>query len=66
MGRSTGGRGFIAAGMFLFVTLGFAIVQIDRQRKQRAQQVTGSRTEYFRYLATSRSPATPPTSSAAR
>ena len=37
-------RSFLAAGMFLFATLGFIIVQIDRQRKQRAQQVTGSRT----------------------
>ena len=26
-------------------------MQIDRQRKQRTQQVTGSRTEYLRYLA---------------
>ncbi|CAA9404059.1 MAG: FtsK/SpoIIIE family protein, putative EssC/YukB component of Type VII secretion system, partial [uncultured Nocardioides sp.] len=44
------GRSLIAAGMFLFATLGFIVVQIDRQRKQRAQQVTGSRTEYLRYL----------------
>lgn len=44
-------RSFLAAGMFLFATLGFIIVQIDRQRKQRAQQVTGSRTEYLRYLS---------------
>lgn len=51
MGQAAGGRGLIAAGMFLFATLGFIIVQIDRQRKQRAQQVTGSRTEYLRYLA---------------
>jgi DNA segregation ATPase FtsK/SpoIIIE, S-DNA-T family len=51
MGSSTGGRSFIAAGMFLFATLGFIVVQLDRQRKQRAQQVTGSRTEYLRYLA---------------
>ncbi|MGB0099701.1 MAG: type VII secretion protein EccCa, partial [Nocardioides sp.] len=50
MGRATGGRGFIAAGMFLFATIGFIIVQLDRQRKQRTQQVTGSRTEYLRYL----------------
>ncbi len=49
-GGGGGGRSFIAAGMFLFATLGFIIVQIDRQRKQRAQQVTGSRTEYLRYL----------------
>jgi S-DNA-T family DNA segregation ATPase FtsK/SpoIIIE len=53
MGRTNGGRGLIAAGMFLFATLGFIIVQLDRQRKQRTQQVTGSRTEYLRYLGTS-------------
>ena len=34
-GASTGGRQYIAAGMFLFATLGFVVVQIDRQRKQR-------------------------------
>lgn len=45
---------FIAAGMFLFATIGFIVVQIDRQRKQRQQQVTGSRTEYLRYLSTVR------------
>ncbi|HWJ81836.1 MAG TPA: type VII secretion protein EccCa [Nocardioides sp.] len=45
---------FIAAGMFLFATLGFIVVQIDRTRKQRQQQVTGSRTEYLRYLASVR------------
>jgi len=50
MGSSTGGRSYIAAGMFLFATLGFIIVQLDRQRKQKNQQVTGSRTEYLRYL----------------
>ena len=44
------GRSYLAAGMFLFATLGFIVVQIDRQRKQRTQQVTGSRTEYLRYL----------------
>ncbi|MBS43644.1 MAG: type VII secretion protein EccC [Nocardioides sp.] len=46
----TSGRSFLAAGMFLFATLGFIFVQIDRQRKQRQQQVTGSRTDYLRYL----------------
>ncbi|WP_244242460.1 type VII secretion protein EccCa [Nocardioides seonyuensis] len=50
-GGANRGRSFLAAGMFLFATLGFIIVQIDRQRKQRAQQVTGSRTEYLRYLS---------------
>ncbi|MCD4532776.1 type VII secretion protein EccCa [Nocardioides sp. cx-169] len=53
MGAKTGNGSirFIAAGMFLFATIGFILVQIDRQRKQRAQQVTGSRTEYLRYLS---------------
>jgi len=49
-GSNTGGRQYIAAGMFLFATLGFIVVQLDRQRKQRVQQVTGTRTEYLRYL----------------
>jgi DNA segregation ATPase FtsK/SpoIIIE, S-DNA-T family len=49
-GANAGGRQYIAAGMFLFATLGFVVVQIDRQRKQRLQQVTGTRTEYLRYL----------------
>ncbi|WP_109506115.1 type VII secretion protein EccCa [Nocardioides speluncae] len=53
-GASGGGTRWIAAGMFLFATLGFIFVQIDRQRKQRAQQVTGSRTEYLRYLGSIR------------
>ena len=48
---ANGGRSFVAAGMFLFATPGFIVVQIDPQRKQRNQQVTGSRTEYLRYLA---------------
>ncbi|WP_299055763.1 type VII secretion protein EccCa [uncultured Nocardioides sp.] len=47
----TRNRSLIAAGMFLFATLGFIAIQIDRQRKQKAQQLTGSRTEYLRYLA---------------
>ncbi|HET6667961.1 MAG TPA: type VII secretion protein EccCa, partial [Intrasporangium sp.] len=50
MGSRTGGRSYIAAGMFLFATLGFILVQLDRQRKQRAQQLTASRAEYLRYL----------------
>ena len=46
-----GGKGMIAAGMFLFATLGFVGVSVDRQRKQRAAQVTGARREYLQYLA---------------
>ncbi|MCW2765204.1 MAG: cell division protein FtsK/SpoIIIE, partial [Nocardioides sp.] len=50
MGQATGGRSYVAAGMFLFTTVGFVVVQLDRQRKHRAQRVTGSRTQYLRYL----------------
>ncbi len=53
-GSGSSARQYIAAGMFLFATLGFVIVQIDRQRKQRTQQVSGSRTDYLRYLASVR------------
>lgn len=48
---NNGGRSFIAAGMFLIATLGFVGVSVDRQRKQRALKVTGSRREYLQYLA---------------
>ncbi|KRC54082.1 MULTISPECIES: type VII secretion protein EccCa [unclassified Nocardioides] len=51
---SNGPLRLIAAGMFLFATLGFIVVQIDRQRKQRQEQVSGSRTEYLRYLSSVR------------
>ncbi|HSE69570.1 MAG TPA: type VII secretion protein EccCa [Nocardioidaceae bacterium] len=46
-----GGRGMIAAAMFLVATLGFVGVSIDRQRKQRYAKVTGARREYLQYLA---------------
>ena len=46
-----GGKGMIAAGMFLVATLGFVGVSVDRQRKQRAAKVTGARREYLQYLS---------------
>ena len=46
-----GGKGMIAAGMFLVATLGFVGVSFDRQRKMRAAKVGGSRREYLQYLA---------------
>ena len=49
-GGGTGGRGYVAAGGFLVATLGFVLVQLDRQRRQRARQVSGPRTEYLRHL----------------
>lgn len=45
-----GGRQYVAAGMFLFATIGFLLVQIDRQRTQRHATVGGRRTDYLRYL----------------
>jgi S-DNA-T family DNA segregation ATPase FtsK/SpoIIIE len=57
MGSSTPGgpgRNILAAGMFLFATLGFIVVQLDRQRKLRTHAVTGTRTEYLHYLGTVR------------
>ncbi|HEX5860620.1 MAG TPA: type VII secretion protein EccC, partial [Nocardioides sp.] len=50
MGPGTDGRSYIAAGMFLLATVGFVVVQLDRQQRQRRRQVTGSRTGYLRYL----------------
>ncbi|WP_139979277.1 type VII secretion protein EccCa [Nocardioides litoris] len=50
-----GVRSLLAAGMFLLATVGFVVLQVDRQRRQRGQQVSGSRTEYLRYLAGVRS-----------
>ncbi|WP_367649033.1 type VII secretion protein EccCa [Aeromicrobium stalagmiti] len=50
-----GARGFIAAGMFLVATLGFVVVNVERQIKQRKTKVAGSRREYLQYLSTVRS-----------
>ena len=44
-------KSLIAAGMFLFAMLGFLWVQVDRQRRQGAIRVAGSRIEYLSYLA---------------
>ena len=54
LGGQAGGRSYLAAGMFLFATVGFLVVQVDRQRKQRTQQVAGSRTDYLRFLSSVR------------
>jgi hypothetical protein len=43
MGSSTPGgqgRSFLAAGMFLFATLGFIVVQLDRHRTSRSHGLT--------------------------
>jgi DNA segregation ATPase FtsK/SpoIIIE, S-DNA-T family len=50
MGGAAGGRGYLAAGLFLFATLGFVVVQIDRQRRQRTRTVTAARLEYLQHL----------------
>lgn len=51
---SAGPARYIASGMFLVAMLGFVFVQLDRQRKQRADKVGGGRREYLRYLTTVR------------
>ncbi|WP_166389353.1 type VII secretion protein EccCa [Nocardioides ochotonae] len=45
----------VAAGMFLVATVGFVVVQVDRQRTQRAQQVGGARADHLHHLASVRS-----------
>ncbi|HEX8781537.1 MAG TPA: type VII secretion protein EccCb [Nocardioides sp.] len=44
-------RIWLTAGLFLAATVGFVLVQVDRQRRQRQQQVGGSRQSYLAYLA---------------
>ena len=46
-----GGRGMIAAGMFLVASLGFVGVNGWRQRAQHQATVVGARREYLAYLA---------------
>ena len=47
-------RSLVAAGMFLFATLAFLAVQLERQRAQRLRTMTGTRMQYLRYLGTVR------------
>ncbi len=50
---SAGGSGLLrllAGGMFVLTTLGFVVVQVDRQRAQRDLQRRGARTAYLRHL----------------
>lgn len=51
MGGGDKTRAFVAAGLFLFATIGFIVVQVDRARRSRANRVQGSRSDYLRYLA---------------
>lgn len=56
MGSGDGGiRHYLAGGMFLLATLGFVVVQVDRQRTQGARSLASVRSEYLRHLATVRS-----------
>jgi DNA segregation ATPase FtsK/SpoIIIE, S-DNA-T family len=47
-------RSLAPAGLFVFTTLAYVVLQLDRQRQQRAQTVTRIRTAYLRYLGTVR------------
>ena len=51
VGRGSGGRGYLAAGLFVLATLGFFVAQLDRQRRHRTRRVTAARTAYLRHLA---------------
>lgn len=57
MGNPTRGgqtRSLLAAAFFLAATLGFLLVQLDRQRTQRIHTVIRARNEYLRHLGTVR------------
>ncbi|MQW78171.1 type VII secretion protein EccCa [Nocardioides sp. dk4132] len=54
MGGGADGLRLLAAGMFLVATVGFVVVQVDRQRTQRAEQVGGARADYLHHLASVR------------
>ena len=51
MGGGSGGRAYLAAGLFLATTLGFVVVQVDRQRTLRGQRVGDARAGYLHHLA---------------
>jgi S-DNA-T family DNA segregation ATPase FtsK/SpoIIIE len=51
MGGGSGGRAYLAAGLFLATTLGFVVVQVDRQRTLRGQRVGDVRAGYLHHLA---------------
>jgi S-DNA-T family DNA segregation ATPase FtsK/SpoIIIE len=53
-GRDQGGRGYLAAGLFVVASLGFIGAQLDRQRRQRTRQQHRSRAAYLHYLANAR------------
>lgn len=44
-------RSLLAGGMFLLATLTYVVVQVDRQRRQHARQVTGARADYLEQLS---------------
>ncbi len=44
-------RSYLAAGLFLLATLGFVVVQLDRQHRRRTQQAQAARAGYLRHLA---------------
>lgn len=49
-GHGGSARQLLSAGMFLFASLGFVLVQMSQQHSRRDQSVTGSRADYLRYL----------------
>ena len=53
-GTHADGRQYVAAGMFVLATVGFVVVQADRQRAQRRDRTGGSRAAYARHLSSAR------------
>jgi S-DNA-T family DNA segregation ATPase FtsK/SpoIIIE len=53
-GSGQTGRQYLSAGLFLFATVGFVVVQIDRQRTRKQHGMAARRAGYLRYLDTVR------------
>ena len=54
-GGHAGARTYLAAGLLLFATISFAVVQVDRQRRMRRRRSDAQRDDYLSYLAGVRS-----------
>lgn len=50
-------RSLLAGGVFLVATLTYIVVQVDRQRRQQARQLTATRADYLEQLAQARAQA---------
>ena len=51
LGGEARARALVAAGLMLLASVGFVLVQVDRQRRQRTRRTAGARSAYLRHLA---------------